>query len=155
MGSVKPEKDSLTKPVIVVLQFPAYNFSPAEMNQCQETGRAGCCWFFSLSFFLSLLLSPYRTCQAVRRLSPLSWDQDVVCRGWHALLQRPAEVWWQRACGVAVSYLNSKESKGCKGKCLEIRKLQISGGWWCMCVFLRPVSLIQWSGFLFPCTLCA
>lgn len=53
MGLVKLEKDSLTKPVIVVVQFPAHNFSPAEMNQCQEEGIAGCCSFFFFSFFFA------------------------------------------------------------------------------------------------------
>lgn len=52
MGLVKLEKDSLTKPVIVVVPFPARNFSPAEMNQCQEEGVASFCSFFSsFSFF--------------------------------------------------------------------------------------------------------
>lgn len=51
MGSVKLEKDSLTKPVIVAMRFPARNFSPAEMNQCQEEGTAGSCSFPPFLFF--------------------------------------------------------------------------------------------------------
>lgn len=55
MGQVKLEKDSLTKPAIVSVWFPAWNFSPAEMNQCQKEAVSGCCCSFPPSF---LLFSP-------------------------------------------------------------------------------------------------
>jgi len=68
MGSVKLETDPLTKPVTVVVQFPARNFSPAEMNQCQEEGVAGCCSFFFFFFF-----SPPVTCNS------LSIIPQIIC----------------------------------------------------------------------------
>lgn len=52
MGLVKLEKDSLTKPAIVFVWFPAWNFPPAEANQCQEEVVAGCCCFFFPYFLL-------------------------------------------------------------------------------------------------------
>lgn len=64
MGLVKLEKDSLTKPVIVVVHFPARNLSAAEVNQRQEECMAGCCSF--LFVFLSFLyFFPPVTCNSL------------------------------------------------------------------------------------------